>query len=222
MIPGWIIRSTVFLYTWTYTYWQPIEKALSNIRNWIQMYIPSYIVSIVHISRDGNVKVLYRNSFWYLSSTVSWKLTENPHLFIFKIWNTKTKNIECYCLSTTQLKSAFGLIFDSTLNHLTHFERNYFINTIANYVLQFDKAPALTVIPYKKYCRGLEPYASTVMGVQNLTVYQLCQLASFVMRTPQPKREESCEAMIIDEHLKETIKYGHHLLFEKEIQIDSP
>jgi hypothetical protein len=172
------------------------------------------MISMVHITEEGQIQTLYQKSYLNLFyPKMSWNLKSSAHLFIFKCWNTKTQMIEHYCLSKQQIKEALGFNNDKTLNYLNSFEKSYLIDTLLEHTNKLEKAPVLTVIPYKKYCRSLECYKASVMSVNNLTVHQICQLASYVAKTPQPTEGENCEATIIDEQLKEVVKKGDMLLF---------
>ena len=207
----WIYTTLLQIYRMV----EPIEKQIVFLRGWILRLIPSLMLSMIHINNKGQVQPLYQKSYLNLFyPKMTWNLNSSAHLFIFKCWNTKTQKIEHYCLDKQQLKEALGFTNDKTLNYLNSFDKTHLIDTLLEHTSKLDKASVLTVIPYKQYCRHLDLYKTSIMSVNNLTAYQICQLASYVEKSPQPKSEDICEATIIDEHLKEVVKKGSEYLFK--------
>lgn len=209
-MPKWILTTLLQIYRMI----EPIEKQIVFLKGVILRWTPSFMIYMVHIAEDGKIQSLYQKSYINLFyPKMSWNLKGSANLFIFRCWNNKTQSVENYCLSKQQIKKAFGFTNDKTLNYLNSFEKTYLIDTLLEHTSKLEKAPVLTVIPYKKYCRHLECYKTSVMSINNLTVHQLCQLASYVAKSPQPKNEAICEATIIDEQLKEIVKKGVVSLF---------
>lgn len=193
---------------------EPIEKQIVFLKGWILRMIPSFMISMVHINEQGTIQYLYQKNYYNLFyPKMTWNLKNSAHLFIFKCWNRQTQKIEHYCLDKEQLKKALGFTNDKTLNYINSFDKTYLINTLLEHTSKLEKASVLTVIPYKQYCRHLDLYKTSIMSFNNLTVFQICQLTSYVAKIPQPKSEDICEATIIDEHLKEVVKKGNEYLF---------
>lgn len=203
----WFIQTLVQ----TYRCWEPVEKLILTVKSWVQKFIPPFMTEMVHIGVHSGTQTFYKRSCFVFKQKKL--LEETPYLFIFRLWNPETLRTEHYCLSKEQVKRAFGFTNDVTLYYLVQFESSYLVSTILNHVHHLQRASVLSVMPNKTYSRELERYKTTVFANNNLNVFQVCCLTAFASRKPLPQKTHLCQATIIDEQLKETIKYNDEMLF---------